>query len=333
MRVARLIRNGGHAPGNQEEMTMAAERVASAPRVVRRSRLGRQEMVEGYLFLLPWALGFLLFIAGPMVASLYLSFTKYDIARPPTFVGLANYRQAFGSDPRFWPSLGRTFYYALVVVPLGIVVSMLLAVLLNQKLRGTNIFRTLYFLPHLTPIVATAVIWKWIFQPSFGLLNYSLSRVGVAGPGWLGSVEWAIPALMIMALWRSAGGNAMMIFLAGLQGIPQDLYEAAAIDGAGRWDRFRHVTVSMLSPTIFFNLILGIIGSLQVFTSALVATNGGPAYATWFYALHIYNEAFVFFKMGYAAALAWIFFLIILAITFIQVRASGRWVYYAGENA
>jgi multiple sugar transport system permease protein len=291
----------------------------------------RRELLEGYLFLLPWALGFLLFIAGPMVASLFLSFTSYDIAHPPTFVGLANYRQALRLDPLFWPSMGRTFYYALVVVPIGLAVSLLLAVLLNQRLAGTNLLRALYFLPHLTPVVATAVLWQWIFQPDVGLLNYGLHLIGVKGPGWLGSVEWAIPALIIMAIWRSAGGNAMMIFLAGLQGVPQELYEAAAIDGAGRWRRFRHVTVPMLTPTIFFNLVLGVIGSLQVFTSALVATNGGPAYATWFYALHIYTNAFQYFKMGYAAALAWIFFVIILAITYLQVRTSGRWVYYAGE--
>lgn len=312
-------------------MAARAQRASLAAPARRASRLARREMIEGYVYLLPWALGFLLFIAGPMVASLLLSLTSYDIARPPVIVGLANYQRAFRADPQFWPSLGKTFYYALVVVPLDIFASLLLAILLNQRLRGTNVFRTLYFLPHLTPVVATAVLWQWIFQPEVGLINYGLHLVGIKGPGWLGSVEWAIPALIIMAIWRSAGGNAMMIFLAGLQGVPADLYEAAAIDGATVWDRFRHVTVPMMSPTIFFNLILGVIGSLQVFTTALVATKGGPAYATWFYALHIYNEAFVNFHMGYAAALAWIFFVVILAITYLQVRMSGRWVYYAGE--
>jgi multiple sugar transport system permease protein len=297
------------------------------------TRRARREALEGYLFLLPWALGFLLLIAGPMLASLYLSLTSYDIARPPVFVGPENYLRAFSLDPQFWPSLAKTFYYALVVVPVGLTLSMLLATLLNQRLAGTNVFRTLYFLPHLTPIVATALVWKVILHPEVGLINSMLFGIGIPGPGWLSSVEWAIPALIVMALWRGAGGNTMMIFLAGLQGIPAELYEAAAIDGASAWHRFRHVTVPMLSPTVFFNLVLGVIGALQVFASALVASRGGPAYATWFYALHIYTEAFVNFKMGYAAALAWIFFVIVLAITYVQVKLSGRWVYYAGESS
>jgi len=297
------------------------------------SSRARREMLEGYLFLLPWAVGFVVLIAGPMLASLYLSLTSYDIARPPVFVGVDNFSRAFTLDPQFWPSLAKTFYYALVVVPVGLTISMLLATLLNQRLAGTNVFRTLYFLPHLTPIVATALVWKVIFNPEVGLINTALYyATGVKGPGWLSSVEWAIPALIIMNLWRAAGGNTMMIFLAGLQGIPAELYEAAAIDGANAWHRFRYVTVPMLSPTVFFNLVLGVIGALQVFASALVASRGGPAYATWFYALHIYNEAFVNFKMGYAAALAWVFFVIVLAITYFQVRLSGRWVYYAGEG-
>jgi multiple sugar transport system permease protein len=296
------------------------------------TRRARSEAIEGYLFLLPWALGFCLLIAGPMLASLYLSLTSYDIARPPSFIGPANYARALSIDPQFWPSLAKTFYYALVVVPVGLTCSMLLASLLNQGLAATNVFRTLYFLPHLTPIVATAVVWKVILHPDVGLLNAGLYYIGIKGPGWLSSVEWAIPALMIMALWRGIGGNSMMIFLAGLQGIPGELYEAASIDGANAWHRFRHVTVPMLSPTVFFNLVLGVIGALQVFASALVASRGGPAYATWFYALHIYTEAFVNFQMGYAAALAWIFFVIVLTITYVQVRLSGRWVYYAGEG-
>jgi multiple sugar transport system permease protein len=296
------------------------------------TRQQRREAIEGYLFLLPWAIGFLVLIAGPMLASLYLSMTSYDIARPPTFLGLANYQRALTIDAQFWPSMAKTFNYAVIVVPLGLTAAMLLALLLNQKLAGTNVYRTLYFLPHLTPIVATAVLWKWIFQPQVGMLNAGLYYVGINGPGWLSSTEWAIPALIIMALWRGAGGNSMMIFLAGLQGIPQEIYEAASIDGANAWHRFRHVTIPMLSPTLYFNLILGVIGALQVFATALVATKGGPAYATWFYALHIYTEAFQNFKMGYASALAWIFFLVIMLLTWLQVRWSGRWVYYAGDS-
>ncbi len=313
-------------------MAIDKELTVVAPLAKRRVSQAQREAIEGYLYALPWALGFILFIAGPMLASLFLSFTRYDIARPPSFVGVQNYVRALTSDPLFWPSMGRTFSYALVMIPLAISASLLLAMLLNRRLPGTNILRTIYFLPHLTPIVATAVLWKWIFQPEVGLINYALWTVGIKGPGWLGSVEWAIPALIIMALWSAAGGNTMLIFLAGLQGIPQELYEAAAIDGAGTWARFRHVTVPVLSPTIFFNLVLGVIGALKVFTSAFVTTEGGPAYATWFYALHIYQQAFRNFQMGYASALAWIFFLLILVITFVQLRLSGRWVHYEGEG-
>lgn len=297
----------------------------------RLSRMRTREALEGYLFLSPWALGFLFFVGGPMVASLILSFTSYDIASPPKFIGLRNYSDAFFDDRLFWPSLGKTFYYAAVMVPVGILGSLVLASLLNQGTKGSALFRTCFFLPHLTPIVASAVLWVWIYQPQVGLANFLLGKVGVKGPSWLGSTEWALPALIIMALWRGVGGNRMMIFLAGLQGVPNELYEAAEIDGAGRLARFRHVTLPMLSPTIFFNLVLGVVAALKVFTSAFVATKGGPAYATWFYALHIFTNAFEYYNMGYASALAWLFLLVMLAFTYIQFRSASRWVYYAGE--
>ena len=302
-----------------------------APRKRGRQSLKRREAIWGYIFLLPWALGFLLWFAGPMLASLVLSLTEYSIITPPKFVGLQNYIDAFTQDDLFFGSLGRTFYYALVVVPLGVVGSMLLAVLLNRKMPAKNLFRTLYFLPHVTPVVATVLLWRWILQPEIGLVNFALEKVGIVGPKWLGSTEWAIPSLIIMALWGSIGGNRMMIFLAGLQGVPQELYEAADIDGASGWHKFRHVTVPLITPTIFFNVVLGVIGALKVFTSAFIATSGGPAYATWFYALHVYTQAFKYFYMGYACALAWIFFVIMFIFTFIQFRSSARWVYYAGE--
>jgi multiple sugar transport system permease protein len=292
----------------------------------------RREALLGLLFATPWLLGIFLFVGGPMVASFALSFTSYDIVSPAKYVGLSNYREAFIEDPLFFTSMGRTFYYALVVVPLGLFGSLFLAMLLNQGLRGTNLYRTFYFLPHLTPIVASALLWKWIFQPEVGVLNFLLAKVGIEGPKWLGSKEWAIPALMIMSLWGMLGGNRMMIFLAGLQGVPQELYEAAEIDGANVWHKFRHVTLPQISPTIFFNLVLGVIGALKVFASAFIATQGGPAYATWFFALHIYTVAFQYLRMGYAAALSWIFLLVMLVFTYIQVRSSGRWVFYAGER-
>lgn len=302
-----------------------------APRGRGRQSLRRREAIWGYIFLLPWAFGFVLWFAGPMLASLVLSLTEYSIIKPPKFVGLQNYINAFTEDDLFFSSLGRTFYYALVVVPLGVVGSMLLAVLLNRKMPAKNLFRTLYFLPHVTPVVATVLLWRWILQPEIGLVNFALEKVGIVGPKWLGSTEWAIPSLIIMALWGSIGGNRMMIFLAGLQGVPQELYEAADIDGASGWHKFRHVTVPLITPTIFFNVVLGVIGALKVFTSAFIATSGGPAYATWFYALHVYTQAFKYFYMGYACALAWIFFVIMFIFTFIQFRSSARWVYYAGE--
>jgi multiple sugar transport system permease protein len=290
----------------------------------------RREALEGYVCLAPWAIGFVVFIAAPIVTSLYLSLTDSDVLSPPKWVGLANYERAFLGDDLFWSSLGRTFYYALLVVPVGIVGSLLAAMLLNQRLGATNVYRTLYFLPHLTPSVAAALLWVWVLQPDFGLVNYLLGMVGITGPAWFGSTEWAIPSLALIALWNGIGGNRMMIFLAGLQGVPQELADAAEVDGANGWQRFRHVTLPMISPTLFFNLVLGIIGALQVFTTALIATRGGPANATWFYALHIYTNAFQYFSMGYASALAWIFFVVMFAFTAVQMRLSSRWVYYAG---
>ncbi len=298
----------------------------------RRSRLARQEALFAYIFLAPWIVGLVVFVAGPMLASLYLSFTSYSIVKPPQLIGLANFVRAFTNDPLFWSSLGRTFTYAVVVVPVGVGGALLLALLLNQGLRATNLYRTIFFLPHLTPIVASIFIWTWLLNPQFGFVNELLWRIArIQGPGWFGTPEWAIPALILVAVWGIIGGNMMMIFLAGLQGVPRELYEVASIDGANAWEKFRNITFPMISPTVFFNTVLAIIGALQTFTSAFVATQGGPAYATYFYALHIYNTAFSFTEMGYASALAWLFFVVLVTFTFIQFRASSRWVYYAGE--
>jgi len=290
-----------------------------------------RECLWGYLFASPWLLGLIIFVLGPIIVSLYLSLTQYDVIRAPRWYGLGNYQQAFFGDEQFWPSLGRTFRYALVVVPFGIVGSLVLALLLNQGLPGTNAYRTLYFLPHLTPAVAMAILWTWLMQPSVGPINHVLKMVGIQGPGWLSDSHWALPSVMIISLWSSLGGNRMMIFLAGLQGVPQELYDAADVDGAGVWHRFWDITLPMISPTLFFNLIMGIIGALKVFTLAYVATEGGPSWATWFYALHLYRWSFQYFEMGYGAALAWIFAVIVIAITLVQFRLSTSWVYYAGE--
>ena len=297
------------------------------------SAQARREEIYGWLFAAPWVLGFLLFTAGPMLASFYLSFTQYSIASPPKFVGFTNYQQALsGQDNLFWPSLGRTLTYAGTIVPLGLLGSMLIALLLNQNLRGTPVFRTLFFLPYLVPSVASAVLWQWLFQPEFGSINGLLGMIGIKGPLWLADARWAMPSLMVIALWGTIGGPTMVIFLAGLQGVPQEMHEAASLDGAGSVQRFLRITLPLMTPTIFFNLIVGLIGALKVFEVAFIATKGGPDYATWFFILHLYQTAFQNVEMGYASALAGVFFVIVVTLTVINVQLSRRWVYYEGEQ-
>ena len=297
-----------------------------------RRRLGggvaRREALEGVLLVSPWLIGLAVFVIGPLIASAYLSFTAYDIIRPPRFIGVENYREALTADPIFWKSLERTLLYAALSVPLGVLGSLGCALLLNRGLRGTNTFRTLFFLPSLTPVVAGAILWAWILQPRVGLVNSLLQMIGIQGPPWMGSYEWALPSLVIIALWSSIGGQRMIIFLAGLQGVPEELFDAAAIDGAGTWHKFWNITIPMISPIMLFNLVLGIIGALKVFAVAYVATKGGPAYSTWFMVFNIWNQAFKYNQMGYASALAWLFTVLILAFTFVQFRLSNWWVYY-----
>ena len=290
-----------------------------------------RECLWGFLFALPWLLGLLVFTIGPIFVSMGLSLTRYDVISTPEFIGAANYVRAFFEDELFWPSLGRTFRYAITVVPFSLIGSLCLALLLNQGFKGTNLFRTLYFLPHLTPSVAMAILWRWLLQPNVGPVNFVLKSIGIKGPGWLTDPKWALNSLILIALWGAMGGNNMLIFLAGLQGVPEELYDAAEVDGAGRWHKFRHVTLPMISPTLFFNLIIGVIGALKVFAMAFVSTGGGPSRATWFYALHLYNWAFQYYEMGYAAALAWIFAVVVVGITLIQFRMGNRWVFYAGS--
>jgi len=292
----------------------------------------RREAIEGILYTSPWIVGFIVFVAGPLVASLYLSFTKYNVLRPAKFIGLQNYIVALTKDDLFLPSIGRTFYYAALLVPLSMIGSLVVAILLNQKLVATTAWRTMFFLPTLTPLIAASLLWRWMLNPDVGLVNYLLAQVGIKGPGWLSSIEWAIPALVIMGLWASIGGSRMIIFLAGLQDVPKELLESAEIDGAGTWAKFWNVTLPLITPTIFFNLILGIIFALRTFEAAFITTNGGPAHATWFISLHIYQNAFVSFDMGYASALSWLLFIILIVFTYIQFQLSGNWVFYAGER-
>lgn len=286
----------------------------------------------GYAFALPWLIGLIVFWGGPILASFYFSFTEYGVTNSPTFIGMENYTRAFTVDDLFWPSLGRTFLFAIVFVPIAIGGALFLAVILNQKLKGNNIYRTIFFVPHLLPAVAIAVVWTFLLAPKLGPINEFLRAIGVANPpAWLSSRDTALASVTMINIWAAMGGNAMLIFLAGLQGVPQELYEAADIDGAGPWSKFRSVTLPLLSPTIFFNVVLAIIASLKVFTTAFVTTQGGPSYATWFFALHIYNQAFKYFRLGYGSALAWVLAAILIAFTFFQMWYARRWVHYEGS--
>ncbi len=291
-----------------------------------------RQALWGYLFAVPWVLGLLVFWGGPILASMYFGFTNYEVIGTPRWVGLANYVRAFTSDDLFWSSLGRTFTFAGIYVPLAIGGALLLAVMLNQKLKGTNIYRTIFFVPHLIPAVALAVVWSFLLQPRLGPINEFLRSIGVDNPpAWLASRHSALYSVTMIGIWAAMGGNTMLIFLAGLQGVPKELYEAADMDGASPLTKFRHVTIPLITPTIFFNVVLGVIGALKVFTIAFVATGGGPSYATWFFALHIYNQAFPYGRLGYGSALAWVLALILLVFTLIQVQYSRRWVHYEGE--
>jgi multiple sugar transport system permease protein len=242
----------------------------------------------------------------------------------PRFIGVENYKRIV-NDKFFWQSLKVTSIY-LLNVPLNLIIGLLLAILLNQKIKGLSIYRTIYYLPSVTAGVAVSLLWLWIFNPRFGIINLLLSYIGIKGPAWLSDEHWALPALIIMSTWGV--GGSMLIYLGALQGIPTQFYEAAILDGAGIWDRFKYITIPMITPVILLNLIMGIINSFQTFTQAFVMTNGGPNYATLFYVLYLYQQAFRWFNMGYAAALAWILFLIILVCTIVIFKTSAGWVYY-----
>lgn len=288
----------------------------------------------GYVFALPWIIGLIVFWLGPIFASLYFSFTEYDIISDPKWVGTANYVKAFTTDSQFWPSLGKTFYFTALFVPTTIVGSLMLAMLLNQKLRGTNIFRTLFFIPHLVPAVAIAVVWLYLMHPRLGPINDFLRAIGIEDPPrWLGSSDTALESVTLINVWAALGGNNMLIFLAALQGVPQDFYEAAEIDGANTSQKFWKITLPLISPSVFFVLILTIIAALKVFTTAMIApqTPGGPSYATWFILVHIYHEAFLYLRMGYGSALSWVLAVILIVFTIIQNVTAKRWVYYENE--
>jgi multiple sugar transport system permease protein len=288
--------------------------------------LARKEARVALLFLLPNLTGFLLFTFLPVVASLFLSFVSWDMINPARFVEFRNFSKAF-NDATFWTALYNTAYYTFCVVPLEVGGALTLALALNQKIRGLSVYRSIYFLPTVCSTVAVAAIWKWLYEPQFGLINNFLQYIGVQGPAWLSSTRWAMPAVIIMAVWKGIGFN-MVIFLAGLQGVPKMYYEAAAIDGAGNWRKFRHVTIPLLAPSIFFVTITSLINSFQVFNIVYILTEGGPGDSTRTLVQYIYDVAYNWLQMGYGATLSWLLALCVFGITLVQWRAQKRWTNY-----
>jgi multiple sugar transport system permease protein len=318
--------------------TVAAVPARRSNRFSKKARLA----LLGYGFCLPWIIGILAFVAYPTLASFYFSFTKYNILQPPRFIGLQNYVHMFTADPRLRVSVGNSIYYTLTSVPLGMLSSLALALLLNARVRAIGVFRTIYYMPSLVPPVAATLLWKIILEPRQGLVNSLLMRLGVSSPpGWFADATWSKPALLMMSFWGV--GSATLIFLASLKEVPNEMVEAATIDGANAWRRFWSITIPMISPVILFNLVMTIIGAFQVFTSAFVAgasgtvaggglsgSAGGPLDSLLMYMVYLYAEAFRYFEMGYASAMAVVLFLVIVGLTVAVFRSSGRWVYYEG---
>jgi multiple sugar transport system permease protein len=292
--------------------------------------------LQGWLFILPAVLGFFLFQFGPVVVSLILSFTKYNIINPPTYVGLDNYKELFTDDELFRISVSATLKYSFLSIPLSLITAYAAAILLNRDVRGVSIYRTLWYLPALVPSVATAAVWGWLLNRNFGPINYPLRELGLTTPGWLVDANWIIPSLVLINLWSF--GSPMLIFLAGLQGVPQHLYDAVSVDGGNAWHRFRDVTLPQTSSIVFFNLIMGIIGTFQTFSIVYVLftptageTNAGPGNAGLLYVLYLYRNAFLYFRSGYASAMAWVLFLVILLLTALAFWSQRKWVYYEAD--
>lgn len=289
---------------------------------------GSFRLLEPYLYLLPTFIGLVLFSAGAVAGSLLLSFTSWDMVSPPEWIWFGNYAGLLRST-LFWEVFRTTFLFVLLAVPLSVVCSLGLAILVNTQMRGIALFRTAYFLPVVSSMIAVALVWSWIFNPEYGLLNFLLRALfGIQGPAWLEDTFWALPAMAVVTVWKGLG-YSMVIFLAGLQNIPQDLYDAATMDGAGAWRRFARITLPMLSPTTFFVLVITLISAFQVFEQTYVLTKGGPANATLTLSYYIYQNAFQYFQMGKAAATSYVLFAIIFAVTFFQFRVQKRWVFYA----
>ncbi|MFO0044908.1 MAG: carbohydrate ABC transporter permease [Armatimonadota bacterium] len=287
-----------------------------------------RENLTGYLFIAPWLIGFLVFTLGPFIQSFYLSFTRYNIVQPPKFIGLANYRMMLFDDELFWKSLWVTIRFALCSVPMVLVVGVLLALLLNSNVKGIAAFRTIFYLPSIIPTVATTSIFMWILNPQVGMVNQILDLIGIKGPAWLSDPTWTPWSLVFMSVWGA--GGSMVIYLAGLKDIPTYLYEAATLDGAGPIQKLKAVTLPMLSPVIFFNLVMGIIGTFQYFTQAFMISKGqgGPEDSTMFYALYMFQRSWKYMDMGYGSAMAWVLFVLIIFITAVIFKSHTRWVHY-----
>lgn len=295
--------------------------------------LHRKEGLQGYLFIAPWIIGFLFFLAGPLLFSLYGSFTNYNITSTMDFIGLDNYKKMFTNDPIIWLSLRNTLYFVVISVPLTTAGAVLLAVLLNQGIRGMRVFRTIFYLPAVLSGVGVYLLWMQLLSPSSGLVNTLLSFVGIDGPAWLTDPSWTKNALIFMKMWSVGGG--MLLYLASLQGVSPSLYEAAEIDGASSFRKFFHITLPMITPVIFFDLVTSTIGAFQIFQEAYVMSesgDGGPANSLVFYNLHMWNKAFEVFDMGYAMAMSWVLFIIILVLTVFNLKLAPRWVHYEGED-
>lgn len=312
---------------------------ANTPKPKSQTRMtpaARREATIFYLTISPWMIGFLLFTVIPMGMSLYLSFTSWKVLSPPQWIGLQNYVTMFTNDPDFYQSLKVTILFSITSVPLQMLVALFLAILLNEATHAVGFFRTAFYIPSIVASVASAVLWTWIFNPRFGPVNGLLRTLGMGTPQWFNDPNYALAALVIMSTWGV--GGQMLIFLAGLKGLPRSLYEAAEVDGAGRLTRFLRITLPMLSPTIFFNLVMSMIGAFQTFDSAFVISTahagqiGAPLKSTLFYLLHLYQEGFTYLNMGYASALAWVLFIVILSVTYFINRTSERWVFYSGES-
>jgi len=290
-----------------------------------------RQVAKGLGFLSPWLVGFLAFTLLPIALAFYYSFCEFSLLKPPLFIGTENYRELM-RDQVFWVSMRNTLYYAMMALPAGLLVSLGLAMLLNVQMPGQALFRTIIFLPSLVPVVASAMLWLWLFNARLGLINTALAKLHLTGPGWLTDPSWAMPALVVMSLWGV--GHTVVIYLAGLQDVPRELYEAAELDGAGLWGRMWHVTLPMLSPVIFFNLLLEMIHAFQIFASAFIISNGtvGPARSTLFYTLYLYFRGFQDFQMGYASAMAWILVIVVGALAAVFFKTSKSWVHYSGEG-